>query len=250
LKALILGAGRGSRMSPITDEMPKCFTELGGKKLIEWQLKALNDSGISDVTAVGGYKHEMLEEYLPVSFINKGWAQSNSVMSLFSADELLSECSCIISYSDIVYHPVNIQSLIKSPGSIAITYDIYWNLLWDDRFKNPLSDAETLKIMDGKVIEIGKKAKNLQEIEGQYMGLLKITPNAWSKIKKNIRKLSEKEIKFFDITALLSKLIENGIDVYGVPIHGKWCEIDQQSDVELYERKIVSSKKWEHDWRW
>ena len=56
MKAIILAAGRGSRLGGLSDDNPKCFNEVGGKKLLEWQIAALNSSGIKDIVIVTGYK--------------------------------------------------------------------------------------------------------------------------------------------------------------------------------------------------
>ena len=60
MKAIILAAGRGSRMKHLTDEKPKCLAKLGGKLLIEWQLEALSAAGINEIAIVTGYKKELL----------------------------------------------------------------------------------------------------------------------------------------------------------------------------------------------
>ena len=60
MKAIILAAGRGSRMKKLTDELPKCLVELRGKTLLDWQLEALRAAGITEIAIVTGYKREML----------------------------------------------------------------------------------------------------------------------------------------------------------------------------------------------
>ena len=60
MKAIILAAGRGSRMKKLTNDKPKCLVKLHGKPLLEWQLESMRKSGISEIAIVTGYKHEML----------------------------------------------------------------------------------------------------------------------------------------------------------------------------------------------
>jgi len=247
---LILAAGRGSRMGTITEDKPKCLTDLAGKKILEWEILSLKEAGVDEVYAVGGYKHTMLKDYLPVKFINERWESTNSVMTLASADILLSSEACIVSYSDIIYHPDIVRLLMSSMSSLSITYDIDWYDLWGSRFSDPLSDAETLVVKNGVIEEIGNKTDNIKDIEGQYMGLLKITPDAWSNIKKYIYDLSNDEQDKLDVTALLKQLIIAGETVLGVPVKGKWCEVDQKTDLLLYEDKISTESNWKHDWRW
>ena len=68
------------------------------------------------------------------------------VYSLYCAKDILEKETCIISYSDIVYHPNILKNLIAAKGNISITYDVLWKNLWKKRFKNPLDDAETFII--------------------------------------------------------------------------------------------------------
>ena len=59
MKAIILAAGRGSRMGNLTDESPKCLVELRARPLLEWQLMAIREAGIDDIAIVNGYKREL-----------------------------------------------------------------------------------------------------------------------------------------------------------------------------------------------
>ena len=81
----------------------------------------------------------------------------------------------IISYGDIVYKDEVLQKLIDSNENISVVVDKNWKEYWKARMDDPLSDAETLKIKDGKIIEIGKKPYHYGDIEGQYIGLIKFS---------------------------------------------------------------------------
>ena len=89
MKAIILAAGRGSRMKNMTDDRPKCMVELRGKPLLEWQLTALHEAGISEIAIVTGYKRELLANRAPMEFHNPRWAETNMVSSLACAQEWL-----------------------------------------------------------------------------------------------------------------------------------------------------------------
>ena len=77
----------------------------------------------------------------------------------------------LISYADIVYFAPCVQKLCKSSAPLAIAVDKLWHKLWRKRFSDVLLDAESLKIHNGKITELGKKPTSLDEIQGQYMGL-------------------------------------------------------------------------------
>lgn len=82
MKAIILAAGRCSRMKDLTDDRPKCLVELRGKPLLEWQLIALRAAGISEIAIVTGYKRELLCNRGLHEFHNPRWADTNMVSSL------------------------------------------------------------------------------------------------------------------------------------------------------------------------
>ena len=146
MKAIILAAGRGLRMRDLTDERPKCLVEMRGKVLLDWQLEALRGAGVSDIAIVAGYKSELLSNRGLVEFQNPRWAETNMVSSLACAQEWLLSEPCIVSYSDIFYEALAVESLIKSTARLAITYDPHWLKLWEKRFDDPLLDAETFRL--------------------------------------------------------------------------------------------------------
>lgn len=256
MQALILAAGRGQRMGALTSEKPKGLTLLAGKTLLRWQSESLKLAGIEEISAIGGYLHSHVDREIPVHFINERWSETNMVISLAAADSLLTKEECIIVYSDIVFHPDIVKKLIGAPqSSIAITYDADWERLWSERFDDPLTDAETFRINElGQVKEIGFSPDSLNEIQGQFMGLMRISPEGWRAVRSLLKELDPYEQDQLDVTTLLMKLVTNSVDVLGIKIKGRWLEVDTHSDLTLYERKIANATErrqdWSHDWRW
>ena len=82
MKAIILAAGRGSRMNELTYDKPKCLIEINGKTLLDWQLEAIKSVGINEIGIVTGYKREMLSDYKLIEFYNPNWETSQMVYSL------------------------------------------------------------------------------------------------------------------------------------------------------------------------
>lgn len=239
MKGIILAAGRGSRMGNKTDNQPKCLTMLGGKSLLQYQLDALRGAGIEEIGIVRGYLAEEIHEENVVYFQNSRWNETNMVMSLCCAKEWLEKDECIISYADIVYLADTILGLKNDNNDISITYSTKWLELWQARFEDPLMDAETFKIdKDNKLLEIGNKANSIDEIKGQYMGLLKFTPKGWGCVQDLLRKLSQEKVDKMDMTTLLRNLINTNVEISTVPINGVWLEVDSREDLELYQTRI------------
>lgn len=237
MKAIILAAGRGSRMQNLTDKTPKCLVELHGKPLLHWQLAALQAAGIDEVALVTGYRSELLALPHITKFHNPCWAETNMVSSLAYAEDWLLEGPCIVSYSDIFYTAETVRALIEAPNAIlTITYDPNWLPHWQARFANPLDDAETFRLgIDGRqVIEIGGKPKSLLEIEGQYMGLLRVLPSGWQAMKTLRETMTADQRDRMHMTGTLQQLIDAGVKITSIPCHGEWGEIDSPDDLRVY----------------
>ena len=126
---------------------------------------------------------------------------------------------------------------------MVITADLDWEKLWSLRMDNPLDDAETFKINDqGFVSEVGKKPQSKSEVQGQYMGLIKISGRKIKALKDfyyNLDREAFYDGKDFDnmyMTSFIQKLIESGWCVSPAFIQGGWLEIDTSEELELYEK--------------
>ena len=237
MKAIILAAGRGSRMHQLTDDRPKCLIELRGKPLLEWQMEALRSAGINDIGIVTGYRREQLKDYGLVEFHNPAWATTQMVSSLTAAAAWLAQSVCIISYSDIFYDSSAVRALMQCDADLAITYDPAWLELWSDRFTDPLLDAETFRVAaDGRLLEIGNKPKSVEEIQGQYMGLVRMTPQGWQQLTRLRSTMQAKDRDAQHMTTALQSLIElTALRMIALPYTGDWGEIDNQNDLMIYE---------------
>ncbi|WP_039942517.1 phosphocholine cytidylyltransferase family protein [Leptospira alexanderi] len=235
MKAIILAAGRGSRMKNLTEDLPKCLLKIKGDTLLNWQLKALKNTGIKDIAIVTGYKRELLKQQGLLEFYNSKWAETNMVSSLECARDWLENDVCIVSYSDIIYDNKAVEFLINSKANIAITFDKNWLTLWEKRFEDPLTDAETFRLNhDGSTLtEIGNKPTSIAEIQGQYMGLLRFTPIGWSEIVRIRSELSNEQRNRMHMTGTLQKVIEaDRISIEAIPYSDSWGEYDSPKDLE------------------
>lgn len=246
IQGLILAAGRGSRMSWLTKDKPKCMIKLLGKSILEWQIEAMKKEGVSEIYLVGGYQIDVLKRMGYPWIENLLWHKTNMVESLRCASEILRKKETIISYADICCISEIFRLLKNDSSDIAITYDIFWKKLWKERFKNPLENAETFSIRNGKLIDIGRPPTNYYEIQGQYMGLIKVTPKGWKSMEALLNTL---DTRTMDVTTFLQIMVQKGIPIQGVPVLGKWCEIDSPEDLKCYEKKLNSKTPWTHDWR-
>lgn len=240
---IILAAGRGSRMGSLTESKPKCLQEVNGRTLLQWQVSAFIQAGVSRLAVVTGYKHQYIKKYLLENFPsldikafnNPDWASTQMSTSLLSASSWLETNCCLISYSDIIYESIALKSLLESNSDIAISYDVNWLSLWERRFNSPLLDAESFKLdADGSVIEIGNEIKSAVGVDGQYMGILKFTPIGWQEFKRIMSNLSPDVQDNAHITSILQGIISGGRhSIGGISYQQRWAEIDTADDLRV-----------------
>jgi len=242
-RALILAAGQGTRLRPLTNDKPKCLVPLLGKSLLERQVSTLQQADISNIRIAAGYRANQIEALGYTISINARFAETNMVETLFSAlDFINQEGDLIIAYGDIVYQYSNLQSLLACDDEIALMIDAKWKDLWSLRLDDPLQDAETLIIDDqGYVTELGKKPDGYDRIQGQYTGLIKIRGDMIEKFVqfyKQLDRTAHYDGNDFDnmyMTSFLQLLIDSAWKAKAVMVNNGWLEVDSVEDLQQYE---------------
>lgn len=247
-KAIVLAAGQGTRLRPLTDFIPKTMVPVKGRPIIEYQMDCFRNNGISEVHVVAGYKNDKLVVEGIQKKLNPAYDRTNMVASLYVLKELFDGSSdIVISYGDIIFDENVLARLLSENGDqISMIYDLNWLKLWSYRMENPLSDAESFKLDgNGNVRELGKKAFNETDIEGQYIGLIHVNRNFAPRFFELYESLSGTNQLFdgkdFDnmyMTSYLQMQIDKGTPLKGVSIAGGWVEVDSVEDKEIYERMI------------
>jgi len=241
LKLILLAAGQGKRLAPLTNDVPKCMVSYQGKRIVDYLLDTIGQCNINKTIIVSGYKHTVLENYISnkdiIFYQNDRFESTNMVHSLFCAIEEFDD-DIIVSYSDIIYKASVLKKLIAHEADISLVVDNEWFDLWKQRMEDPLSDAETLKYNDNDTIkELGKKATSISEICGQYIGLFKLSKSVLSQVKKIYsdlqKELQQEVIDNMYMTDLLQHIIDQSIPISPVRINGGWLEIDTVSDLQV-----------------
>lgn len=245
MKIIILAAGQGKRLRPYTNDRPKCMVELKGKPLLHHQLESLKKSGVNtkDISLAVGYLQEALIAPDIKQYRNDHYITTNMVSSLFSAEEFMQTGEdLIISYGDIVYSPEVFEILLETEGELVVAADLDWHDLWKLRMDNPLDDVESFRMTEcGKVLELGKKPNQLEDVQAQYIGLIKIAGHKVADFithYHSIDKAAEYDGQDFNnmyMTSLIQNIIDSGWDVQAALIQRGWLEVDSVEDLEKYE---------------
>ena len=241
MKALILAAGQGTRLRPLTNDKPKCMVLLESKPLLEHQLYTLKKAGVDNIHVICGYKSEEVIAKGITKHYNNKYDSTNMVYTLFVAkDELDGLDDIIIVYGDIVFEQKVLDSLLNSNAPISVVSDKNWKNYWEVRMTDILNDAESFKLgVENKIVELGKKSKNIFEIKGQYIGLIKVRADMVLKLKEfwnsldRTLKYDKKDFDNMYMTSFLQLLINANWDLRAVFIENGWLEIDTISDLEI-----------------
>ncbi len=240
MKAIILAAGEGKRLRPYTEDKPKCMVELMGKPLLEWHTDVVRSCNISDIVVVKGYKEEKIQYPKLRYYINSEYSATNMVYTLGCAFEELKD-DVIIAYGDIIYSTQVLHKLAESNHDVSVVVDVGWRGYWEERFTDPLLDAESLMLdSDNNIISIGRKTDQYTDIQAQYIGLMRFRGRGLSILRYYIEK--NKNNRNMYMTDLLQQMIDDGHDIHGVLIDRGWFEVDSVQDLKLVidKCKIVS----------
>ncbi len=249
-RVVILAAGEGTRLRPFTDTLPKALVPLCGRPLLHTQLDVLRRAGVADVSVVTGYRAEALAASGLRCFHNPRFADTNMVASLRCAAPLFDGGDDVVmAYGDIVYEPRVLAALQAAPGPLAVVVDLGWHALWQLRMDDPLADAETLKLdARGRITELGRKPRGLQDIQGQYIGLVKIARgfaprffDAYDALAPGAPFDGRPREKMY-MTSYLQHQIDLGVATHAATVTHGWLELDSVEDLRRYEAAAAAGR--------
>ena len=248
MKVIILAAGMGSRLRPLTNDKPKCMIKLFNETLIERQIKIFHSCNINDITIVTGYRNEMID--IPdVNYVkNENYETTNMNESLFCALEP-SNSHVLVTYSDIVFEQKIIQQMLEITDGIRLAVNLNWKKYYQNRKNHPLSEAENVLVENERILQIRKNiSKSLQNQQiGEFLGIMmlssdhvKILLERYSYLKKNHIGAFHNSSSLSNayITDMLQEIINCGINVNPVFTEGRWFEIDTPEDLKNVEKLI------------
>lgn len=248
MKAIIIAAGLGMRLNPLTDSKPKCLLPIGGRTILQRQLETSKECGIDGIVVVRGYRKEMIVYPNARYYDNDNYRNNNILASLFYAEDEMEE-GFIASYSDILYGQEIVEKLLASRADISVIVDTKWKEAYKGRTEHPVSEAEKVLVEGDRVIKIGKAPISANEAYGEFIGLAKFSAKGAEVLKANYHRVKEEfagkpfqhEARVFEkayLTDMLQELIDRGYTVKNVDIEGGWWEIDTCQDYRRVRKEL------------
>ena len=251
MKAIILAAGSGTRLKKYTENLPKGMLSFMGKTIIERQLETYRACGINDIAIVRGFAADKINYRGVKYYDNEEYASTNMVESLMTARKEFND-DVIVSYSDILFEPEMLRTMMLSDFDFACAVDDNWKDYWQKRYGKIDFDTESLSI-DGhdNITELGLENPPIEKIDARYIGLLKFSVKGLKFIQETMElaykefenkpwQQSGKTVRKAYMTDLLNAVIESGREVKAVRFNNGWIEFDTNED---YENAI----KWTED---
>lgn len=240
MNAIIIAAGRGSRLEHHTDDRPKCLVEVDGQPILEHQLEALSGAGIDDIHIIRGYRAGDITVDGATYHRNENWQNNNILQSLFCAESAM-EGGFLSTYSDIVYTPEIVEAAVEGPGEITLVVDRKWERVYDGRTDHPVSQAELVRVEDDRVTAVGKHVGPDRAV-GEFIGLATHSGRGAEMMREVYRQLDEqldggdelrhgRSFQKAYLADLYEELIARDLPIHWSPIDGGWREIDTVEDL-------------------
>lgn len=249
MKAVILAAGKGTRMGKYTENLPKGMLNVEGKTLIERQIETLNQAGINDIAIVTGYEHTKINYSGVTYFHNEKYDTTNMVESLMCAEEFIQNSDVLVCYSDILYTEKLVKQCTDYDCEIGVAVDDEWKKLWKLRYGKVDFDLESLTVKDGNITELGMEVETSESLDYRYIGMIKFSKKGIETLLRTYNsrkgkpwKQSGKNFEQGYMTDILAQMIDDGNIVKAIISHGNWLEFDTSEDYEVLTKAIRENK--------
>ncbi|MFV0474704.1 MAG: NTP transferase domain-containing protein [Pikeienuella sp.] len=236
--AVLLSAGQGRRLGALTEDRPKCTVMIGGRSLVEWQVRALIANGIEDIAIVTGFRAPMIEKALKAADLparieylyNPFYSVADNIGSCWLARERIGEDSLLIN-GDTLFDPrILARVLERASAPISVTID-----------RKPVYDSDDMKVRltDQRLTDIGKTLT--RPIDGESIGMLRFRGEGGAlfaaRLEEVLADTAALQLWYLSIIDRIAKTgVVGFVDIEGLP----WAEVDFAQDVETAAEAVAA----------
>jgi choline kinase len=231
LTAVVLAAGSGRRLRPLTDRVPKCLIEVGGRTLVDRLLDGLATAGVARVVIVTGHLSDRVEAHVASRregphcecVRNPHFVTTNNAASLAAAREAIGGGGFLLCDGDLIVSADPLPDLMAHPGDCVLVVDpsVPWN-------------EEAMKVSIGADRSVRRVSKHLSagESGGESIGLQKIGQRAAPMLWDVLSAVLESDAASAYYEDAFQKMIDRGVKFETQPVvPGSWMEIDEAADL-------------------
>ncbi|WP_420576200.1 NTP transferase domain-containing protein [Ekhidna sp.] len=228
--AVILAAGRGTRLQPYTFDIPKGFMQVGEEKLIERSIRILKENGIKNIIIGTGHLHEHYEKFAKehglTTFLSPDYATTGSFHTLIYGSDLI-KGDFLLLESDLLYHSDAIKSLIEAKAKDIILCSGF----------TQSNDEVYVEVEDGRLKNLSKQKGELRSVDAELVGVWKISIDLLKKLKAHHKEAEDGSKKDYEM-AIAQLSDDHPVEVLKLE-DLVWCEIDNQDHLERAKEKIL-----------
>ena len=226
--AVILAAGRGTRLRPHTYDIPKGFMKMGSETLIERSVRILKANGIKEIIIGTGHLSECYErlakqEELSI-FKNPDFASTGSFHTLYCGKELIKE-NFLLLESDLLYHSEAISKLLENEQDDVILCSGF----------TQSNDEVYVEIVNGHLENLSKFKSNLNTVDAELVGIWKISTKMFDRLMAHHSEAEDAQSKDYEVAIASCDLSVNVLKIEDLV----WCEIDNQEHLLRAENRIL-----------
>ena len=234
--AVILSAGQGKRLSPLTDSRPKCLVPVAGRPILEWQLYALAEAGVDEIAVVTGFCADAVDAMLKTTNVsanvrtiyNPFYSVADNIGSCWAARDLIGSDTLLLNGDTLFETAIVLQVLERATAPISVTID-----------SKATYDADDMKILreGGLLTAIGKTLET--PVDGEAIGMIRFQQGGGDRfvaaMSATLRDPASLKRWYLSIIDALAREGDVGV----VSIEGlTWSEIDFPHDLRIAESKV------------
>lgn len=231
-RAIILSAGKGSRLYPHTEDKPKCLLPLAGRTLLEWQLDALHAAGVEEMTVVTGFHHQLVDAVIArrgdargrvTALFNPFYQVADNTGSVWIARACFDRDVLLLN-GDTLVSPDLVRTVVAGASApISVTID-----------RKPGYDADDMKVATDGVGALRRIGKQLTECDAESIGVLAFRDTGPATFAKAVQAVMETpdgtRVWYLSV---IDGLAQSGVTVGTVSIEGQeWQEVDYPADLD------------------
>ncbi|MDF3834239.1 phosphoenolpyruvate mutase [Cupriavidus basilensis] len=237
--AVVLAAGRGTGLEPLTEDRPKVMLPVAGKPLLRWLVDAFKKQSINDITVVGGYQAQAIDTAGVKLVVNERHAQTGELASLACAADGL-QTDTVIAYGDLLFRSYILRDLLESDAPFSVVVDSSHTApsnrsVRDFAYCSAPDDRDLFgqKVLLRHVASKGEEpdAGRAQAPHGRWIGLLSVRGTGRERLQALIGELRGRDdFDTLDMPALLNALVEAGEEIEVKYVHGHWRGVNDLED--------------------
>ena len=233
-RAIILAAGQGKRLLPLTETRPKCLVELSGRTLLAWQLLRLQAAGVTEAVIVTGFRADAVDA--EVAKLNLNMPVRLVYNPFFTVSDNTASCwivraefdrEVLVLNGDTLFGPGVAERLLGAPeAEVTVAID-----------RKPSYDADDMKVLTqkGRLRAIGK---TIEAYDAESIGFLRFSPAGAIRFAAGVERVlqSPEGLRRWYLS-VIDELAQSGVDVRVCSIEGlEWGEMDFPQDVAALNR--------------